>query len=60
MKAYCDCYVDLVQTNVSWHDWLLVDAAIRTKGRDKLDAAEKKIVGTALQDGYYCFQKTVK
>jgi hypothetical protein len=60
MSAYCDCYVDLMQKTVPWRDFLLLDAAINTKGAANLDAGEKAILGRALQTTFYCSQKSVR
>lgn len=60
MQAYCDCYVDLVQKNVPWRDFLLLDSAISTKGLAKLDAEEKAILGKALEATFYCSTKATR
>jgi hypothetical protein len=60
MNAYCDCYVDLMQKNVPWHDFLLLDSAISVKGTASLDAEEKTILGKALETTFYCSQKIVR
>jgi hypothetical protein len=57
MDAYCGCYVTRLQSDVSWQDWLLLDAAIRAKSPQGLGADERKILGVVFQDTFYCYQK---
>jgi hypothetical protein len=60
MDAYCGCYVTRLVSDISWQDWLLLDAAVRAKGTEGLGVDEKKILGLAFQDTFYCYQKYVK
>jgi hypothetical protein len=60
MPAYCDCYVEQIQKVVPWHDFLLVDSAIRVKGLGNLDAEEKDIMMKALEVTFYCSQKVTR
>jgi hypothetical protein len=57
MDAYCGCYVARLQSDVSWQNWLLLDAAIRAKSPQGLGTDEKKILGVVFQDTFYCYQK---
>jgi hypothetical protein len=59
LNAYCGCYVNLVPSNIAWNDWLLLDEAVRVKGRQNLDAQEKAIIISVLDDATYCFLKYV-
>src|SRR5215467_11476986 len=49
VDAYCGCYVARLQSNVPLRDWLLLDAAIRAKSPQGLDANERKILGAVFQ-----------
>ena len=60
VPAYCDCYVGLMQKNVPWRDFLLLDSAATTKGLGALDAEEKAILGKALETTFYCSQKVTR
>jgi hypothetical protein len=60
MGAYCACYVDLIQRDVSWRDFLLLDSAIQTKGVASLDAEEKGILDRAVWVTLYCSEKNTQ
>jgi hypothetical protein len=60
MDTFCGCYVTRLQSDISWQDWLLLDAAIRGKSPQGLGADERKILGLVFQDTFYCYQKYVE
>jgi len=58
MPAYCDCYVELMQNVVPWHDFLLLDSVIAAKGLTGLDAKDKVSLGKGRQVALFCEQRS--
>lgn len=56
---YCVCFVEFMQKNVKWKDWLLLDLALQTKGLQNIDAQEKAIMAQVLDNTAYCSTKIV-
>jgi hypothetical protein len=55
-RAYCDCYIELVQKTVPWHDFLILDSALGTN--TSLDAQEKSIRDKGREVALFCSLKT--
>ena len=57
---YCDCYVDLMQKTIPWHDFMSLDAAISTKGVSGLDKEETALFAKGMKVTFYCSQKAAR